>query len=312
MVPCMPVLRCARYRWGAYRVFFTADRRFASIHYPWTSTNIRLFSRGRIVLPTGVTTVPACLGFYLSQVISSKHWPVERCHAASIGMGPSTEIPSSSSQVLCHAAPFSDCRHRIILFQVASSASHHRVVQTCDRISPVLFKQHAQMIADGHSAAITQTSFSTSLKEICRTRQHPAIRLHLSDAHNSDRACFDAQVYLCSAGSFSRTWITCRVISTEHPWFAMRARHDECTIPRLDSYIAATLRSFMRGSNVRPIYCPLQHPSFQIPTTYSPSASTSLRHQSSLIYFKDGSSTMGRSVPAIARLRSSSAVTPSF
>ena len=42
---------------GAPTVFyFYADSKFACIHYPWTSTHIRLFSRGRIVLSTGVTT----------------------------------------------------------------------------------------------------------------------------------------------------------------------------------------------------------------------------------------------------------------
>ena len=51
---------------------------------------------------TGVTTAPSCPEFYLSQVIPSKHWPAERCHEASIGMGPSSEhsLPRRKSFVI--------------------------------------------------------------------------------------------------------------------------------------------------------------------------------------------------------------------
>jgi len=59
-------------------------------------------------------------------------------------------------------------------------------------------------------------------------------------------------------GSFLATGLHVTLSQRDDLWFAMRARHDKRTIPRLNSYtyIAATLQSFMRGNNVR-LHLPL-------------------------------------------------------
>ena len=59
----------------------------------------------------------------------------------------------------------------------------------------------------------------------------------------------------CS-GPFLAPGFTCHVVPTERSWFAMRARDDKCTIPRLNSYIAATLQSFVRTSRLHVLLPP--------------------------------------------------------
>lgn len=78
---------------GALTVFFTADRKFASIHYPWTSTNIRLFSRGRIVLAS-----PPCL--------RALGFTCLRLSQASIGqLSAATRLPSEWAPPLKYHLP---------------------------------------------------------------------------------------------------------------------------------------------------------------------------------------------------------------
>ncbi len=99
-----------------------ADRKFAIVHVLWTSTCIRLSSRGHTVRRLASPPCLRALSFTCLRLSQAKHWPAERCHAASIGMRPSSEhrLPRRKSFVIQRLSRIAVI-HRIILFQVASS-----------------------------------------------------------------------------------------------------------------------------------------------------------------------------------------------